>query len=86
MVCKKDLKWLTEGFNGCEKVFFIYVIVKDNVFTAGKERGTILFMDLVYKRGTFSVKNGILKGNGLYLRAGPPSIILCLVTPWDLYL
>ena len=38
--------------------FFIYVTFKDNVFTAFKERGTI-FAWMVYKRGTFSVKNGI---------------------------
>ena len=65
--------------------FFIYVIFKDNVFTAVKEKGTICSWK-VYQRGTFSLKNGI-KRKGFYLRAGPaPSVILCLVTPWDLYL
>ena len=38
--------------------FFIYVIFKDNVFTAVKERVTICLWK-VYKRGTFSVRNGI---------------------------
>ena len=37
---------------------FYYVIFKDNVFTAVKERGTICSWK-VYKRGSFSVISGI---------------------------
>ena len=39
-------------------LFNIYVIFKDNVFTAVKERGIICSWK-VYKRGTFSAKNCI---------------------------
>ena len=36
------------------------------------------------QRGTFSAKNGILKGKGLDLGAEPPRIIIFLVPPGSL--
>ena len=49
--------------------FFIYVIFKDSVFTAVKERGTILFMEGIQKR-LFFCQKCYVKGKGVLPRGG----------------
>ena len=51
-------------------------IVLNKVF----EMGTIC-QEKVYERGTFLVKNGILKDTGLHLGVEPPQIKICWEPP-----
>ena len=50
--------------------FFVYVVFKDNVFTAVKERGTIiLFMEGIQKR-YLSCQKWCIKGKGVLPQGG----------------
>ena len=73
--------------------FFIYVIFKDSVFTAVKERGTILFMEGIQKR-LFFCQKCYIKGKGELLPQGGASeynplfsniwVPLSLISPFTL--